>query len=84
MVAAVVAPLLQLKVPLPFAVKVDGEPLQTVSVAGVILTDAEGFTLTVVEAVAVQFELLVTVTVYVALFDGDTLMVADVLELFHA
>jgi hypothetical protein len=47
----------------PDAVNVVGLPAQTVSVRGVIEAVAAELTLTEIEAVAVQFELLVTVTV---------------------
>ncbi len=64
---AVVIPLPQLKVPVPFAVKaVDGEVQVNVALAGLIETTGGVLLwLTVAEAVAVQPFKSVTVTVYV-------------------
>ena len=82
MIAAVVAPLLHKYVPPPVAVNAVGVPLQITDVPE-MLAVGNGFTVTVLVAVAVQPLLFVTVTVYVASAVGLTLMNDAVEPLLH-
>jgi hypothetical protein len=58
-------------------------PAQIVSVAGVIITTGVGFTVTFLLAVAVHPLALVTVTVYVVLITGLTVVDAESLPLLQ-
>jgi hypothetical protein len=81
--AAVVAPVLQEYVPPPTAVNVVLAPLQITEVP-VMLAVGNGLTVTALVAVAVHPFALVTVTVYVALAVGLTLIDAVVSPVLHA
>ena len=82
--AAVTAPVLQTYVPPPEAVSVADAPLQMIpslfATPEVSVTTmaavGSGFTVMVVEAVAVQPSALVTVTVYVVVMLGETVIAA--------
>jgi hypothetical protein len=82
-IVAVVAPVLHKYVPPPVAVKVVEPPLQITDVP-VMLAVGNGLTVTALVAVAVHPFALVTVTVYVALAVGLTLIDAVVSPVLHA
>src|SRR5258706_457619 len=75
---AVVAPVLQRNDVPPDAVNVDEPPTQIAGFAGVMLHDGSGFTVTVVEHELVHPLALVTVTVYVVVIVGLTVIDAVV------
>jgi len=77
-IEAVVAPVLHKKDVPPDAVSVDEPPTQMVGLGGVILHDGTGFTVTVVEHELLHPLALVTVTVYVVVTVGLTVMEAVV------
>ena len=77
-----VAPVLQEYVLDPFAVRVAELPAQIVAIPEMVITGTE-LTLTFATAVLVQPSLLVPVTVYTALVEGEMLMDAFVLLLLH-
>jgi hypothetical protein len=80
--AAVVAPVLHVYVPPPAAVKVVLPPLQMTDVP-VMLAVGKELTVTTWLAVAEQLLEFVTVTVYVALAVGLTVMAAVVAPVLH-
>jgi hypothetical protein len=82
-IVAVVAPVLHKYVPPPVAVKVVEPPLQ-ITFVPVMLAVGNGLTVTALVAVAVHPFALVTVTVYVALAVGLTLIDAVVSPVLHA
>jgi hypothetical protein len=75
---AVVAPVLHRNDVPPAAVSVDEAPIQIVGLAGVMLHVGSGFTVTVVEHELVHPAALVTVTVYVVVVVGLTVIAAVV------
>ena len=80
---AVVAPVLQRKDTPPVAVSVDEAPIQIDGFAGVMLQAGSGFTVTVFEQELVHPCALVTVTVYVVVVVGLTVMDAVVAPVLH-
>jgi len=83
-IAAVVAPVLQRNDVPPDAVSVVEPPVQIDGLLGVMLHTGTGFTTTVVEQDDVHpFTPLVTVTVYVVVTEGLTVIVAVVAPVLH-
>ena len=82
-IAAVVAPVLHRNDVPPDAVSVDEAPTQIDGFAGVMLQTGSGFTVTVVEQELVHPCALVTVTVYVVVAVGLTVIAAVVAPVLH-